>query len=136
MKDRFPLSLRLIREIHSVLLSGCRDKHKSLGEFRKSQNWIGGSRPGNALFVPPSPEYLKECLADLESFFYDTKQPYHILIKAALVHVQFETIHPFLDGNGRLGRLFVILMLCEDGFFTSTNFVYQFIFKATLQSIL
>jgi Fic family protein len=119
IKDELPLSLRLIREIHGVLLRGGRGKHKTPGEFRRSQNWIGGSRPGNALFVPPSPEYLKDCLADLENFFYDTTCTYHILIKAALVHVQFETIHPFLDGNGRLGRLLIILMLCNDGFLSA-----------------
>lgn len=116
IKEDFPLSLRLIREIHGVLLRGGRGQHKSPGEFRRSQNWIGGSRPGNALFVPPSPEYLKDCLSDLEKFLYDAECPYHILIKAGLVHVQFETIHPFLDGNGRIGRLLIILMLCENGF--------------------
>lgn len=116
IKEDFPLSLRLIREIHGVLLRGGRGQHKTPGEFRRSQNWIGGSRPGNALFVPPSPEYLKECLSDLEKFLYDEECPYHILIKAGLVHVQFETIHPFLDGNGRVGRLLIIFMLCESGF--------------------
>jgi Fic family protein len=116
IKEGFPLSLRLIREIHQVLLSGGRGIHKSPGQFRRSQNWIGGSRPGNALFVPPSPEYLKDCLSDFEKFLYDEKYAYHILIKAGLVHVQFETIHPFLDGNGRVGRLLIILMLCENGF--------------------
>lgn len=125
-KDDFPLSLRLIQEIHGVLLRGGRGKHKSravpdealakTGEFRRSQNWIGGSRPDNALFVPPSVEYLKECLSDLEKFLYDETFSHHILIKAGLVHVQFETIHPFLDGNGRVGRLLIILMLCENGF--------------------
>src|SRR3990172_850585 len=116
IKEGFPLSLRLIREIHGVLLSGGRGKHKDPGEFRRSQNWIGGSRPGNALFVPPSPEYLKQCLADLEGFFYDEACTYHILIKAGLVHLQFETIPPFFDGNGRIGRLLIILMLCDNGF--------------------
>lgn len=115
-KDDFPLSLRLIREIHGVLLRGGRGMHKTPGEFRRSQNWIGGSRPNNALFVPPSPDYLKECLADLEKFLYDEESSYHILIKVGLVHVQFETIHPFLDGNGRMGRLLIIFMLCEQGF--------------------
>jgi Fic family protein len=115
-EEGFPLSLRLIQEIHGVLLRGGRGMHKSPGEFRRSQNWIGGSRPGNALFVPPSTEYLKECLFDLENFLHDEKSLYHILIKAGLAHVQFETIHPFLDGNGRIGRLLIILMLCENGF--------------------
>ena len=117
-EENFPLSLRLIQEIHGVLLRGGRGMHKSpglpvealakAGEFRRSQNWIGGSRPGNALFVPPSVEYLKECLFDLEKFLYDESFSHHILIKAGLVHVQFETIHPFLDGNGRIGRLLMM----------------------------
>ena len=119
IEEGFPLSLRLLREIHGVLLSGGRGVHKSPGEFRRSQNWIGGSRPGNALFVPPSPEYLKDCLSDLEKFLYDKACSYHILIKAGLVHVQFETIHPFLDGNGRVGRLLIFLMLCENGFISA-----------------
>lgn len=113
IKNNFPLSLRLLREIHEVLLSGSRGSKKSPGEFRRSQNWIGGTRPGNALFVPPPPEHMLECLSDFEKFLYDDKLP--ILIKAALAHVQFETIHPFLDGNGRLGRLLITLMLCENG---------------------
>jgi len=119
IREDFPLSLRLIREIHGILLSGGRGMHKTPGEFRRSQNWIGGSRLGNALFVPPSPEYLKDCLADLEHFLHDETCTYHILIKAGLVHVQFETIHPFLDGNGRVGRLLIILMLCESSFYQS-----------------
>lgn len=116
LKEGFPLSLRLLREIHAVLLKGVRGKQSAPGEFRRSQNWIGGSRPGNALFVPPPPEYLKECLNDFETFLYDEAITYHILIKAGLAHVQFETIHPFLDGNGRLGRLLIIFMLCESEF--------------------
>jgi len=115
LKEGFPLSLRLIREIHEVLLRGGRGKHQSPGEFRTSQNWIGGSRPGNARFVPPPPDHLMQCLSDLEHFLHDESVPLHIFIKAGLVHVQFETIHPFLDGNGRVGRLLIILMLCESG---------------------
>ena len=113
IKDNFPLSLRLLREIHGILLSGARGSGKQPGEFRKSQNWIGGTRPGNALFVPPSPEQMTECLSDFEKFLHDDTLP--VLIKAGLLHVQFETIHPFLDGNGRLGRLLITLLLCESG---------------------
>src|SRR5438445_1281228 len=115
LRGGFPLSLRLLREIHEVLLRGARGHQKMPGEFRRSQNWIGGTRPGNALFVPPSPEYLMTCLGDFENFLHveDAKLP--ILIKAGLAHVQFETIHPFLDGNGRLGRLLISLLLCESG---------------------
>lgn len=112
LKAGFPLSLRLIREIHGILLSGGRGSSKLPGEFRRSQNWIGGTRPGNALFVPPPVEYLDECLANFEKFLHDDKLP--VLIKIGLAHVQFETIHPFLDGNGRLGRLLITLLLCLD----------------------
>ena len=113
LKNNFPLSLRLLREIHKVLLSGIRGSSKLPGEFRRSQNWIGGTRPGNALFVPPPVEHMQQCLSDFEHFLHDNKLP--ILIKAGLAHVQFETIHPFLDGNGRLGRLLITLLLCESG---------------------
>lgn len=106
-----PLSLRLLKEIHGVLLCGTRGSVKLPGEFRRSQNWIGGTRPGNALFVPPPVEHLQQCLSDFELFLHDQQLP--VLIKAGLAHVQFETIHPFLDGNGRLGRLLVTLLLCE-----------------------
>lgn len=109
----FPLSLRLLKEIHEVLLSGTRGSGKLPGEFRRSQNWIGGTRPGNALFVPPPVEILDECLSDFENFLHDDTLP--VLIKAGIAHVQFETIHPFLDGNGRLGRLLIALILCFEG---------------------
>lgn len=111
LEEGFPLSLRLIREIHGELLAKGRGSLKSPGEFRKSQNWIGGTRPGNAAFVPPPPEEAVQCLNDLELFLHDDGTP--TLIKAALAHVQFETIHPFLDGNGRVGRLLITLLLCE-----------------------
>lgn len=111
MKEGFPLSLRLIREIHAVLLRGGRGADKQAGEFRRSQNWIGGTRPGNAAFVPPPVTHLDACLGDLERFIHDDAQALPVLVKAALVHVQFETIHPFLDGNGRLGRLLITLIL-------------------------
>ncbi|MBA4391818.1 MAG: cell filamentation protein Fic [Syntrophus sp. (in: bacteria)] len=111
----FPLSSRLIREIHEVLLKGGRGSDKSPGEFRCSQNWIGGTRPGNALFVPPPPENIADAMSDLELFLHDKKKETSILIRAALAHAQFETIHPFLDGNGRVGRLLIPLLLCLDG---------------------
>ena len=111
LREDFPLSLRLLREIHGVLLYGARGSGKLPGEFRRSQNWIGGTRPGNALFVPPPVAYLNQCLSDFENFLHDDSLP--ILIKAGLAHVQFETIHPFLDGNGRLGRLLITLLLCH-----------------------
>ncbi len=111
----FPLSNRLLREMHEILLSRGRGSHKEPGEFRCSQNWIGGTRPGNALFVPPPPHQVSQCMGDLEKFFHDTTQPYPTLVKAGLAHVQFETIHPFLDGNGRLGRMLISFILHHDG---------------------
>jgi Fic family protein len=113
LRDGLPVSLRLIREIHEVLLRGGRGSDKTPGEFRRSQNWIGGTRPGNALFVPPPPEALMECLDPFEKYIYESELP--LLVKLGLLHVQFETIHPFLDGNGRLGRLLLTLLLCESG---------------------
>ena len=111
----FPLSLRLLREIHAILLRHGRGAHKQPGEFRRSQNWLGGSRPGNAVFVPPPPEHLMECLDPFERFLHDEAGPTPVLLKASLAHVQFETIHPFLDGNGRLGRLLITLILINEG---------------------
>ena len=108
-----PLSLRLLREVHGVLLAKGRGSHQTPGEFRRSQNWIGGTRPGNAAFVPPPAGQVLECMGALELFLHDRPEPTPALLKAALAHVQFETIHPFLDGNGRLGRLLVTLLLCE-----------------------
>ena len=113
LEEGFPLSLRLFREMHGILLAGGRGKHADPGEFRRSQNWIGGTRPDNAYFVPPPAEHVQECLGHLEKFLHSMPQPTPPLLKAALVHVQFETIHPFLDGNGRLGRLLITLILCE-----------------------
>jgi Fic family protein len=109
----FPLCLRLLREVHGVLLAKGRGSRQTPGEFRASQNWISGSRPGNAVFVPPPPDRLLECLGQWESFLHDQPAPTPVLLKAALAHVQFETIHPFLDGNGRLGRLLITLLLCD-----------------------
>ena len=114
-REGFPLSNRLIREIHGVLLREGRGSEKSPGEFRRSQNWIGGTRPGNARFVPPPPERVADAMSDLELFLHDKPERSPLLIKAALAHAQFETIHPFLDGNGRVGRLLIPLLLCLEG---------------------
>lgn len=113
LEEGLPLSLRLFREIHGVLLTKGRGSDQTPGEFRRSQNWIGGTRPGNAAFVPPPAEEVLECMSKLELFLHDQPEPTPVLFKAALAHVQFETIHPFLDGNGRLGRLLIVLLLCE-----------------------
>ncbi len=113
--EALPLSLRLIREMHERLLQSGRGGTKSPGEFRQSQNWIGGTRPGNALFVPPPITELDGCLDALERFMHERDSQLPALIKAGLLHVQFETIHPFLDGNGRIGRLLVTLYLCVHG---------------------
>ncbi|AJF07976.1 Fic family protein [Geoalkalibacter subterraneus] len=113
LEEGLPLSLRLLREIHDVLLANGRGSGQTPGEFRRSQNWIGGTRPGNAAFVPPPAEEVLGCMGQLEFFLHDQPEPTPVLLKAALAHVQFETIHPFLDGNGRLGRLLITLLLCE-----------------------
>lgn len=113
LREGFPLSLRLLREIHAKLLAQGRGSGKDPGEFRTSQNWIGGTRPGNAAFVPPPPQHVLACMNALELFLHDRPEPTPMLLKAALAHVQLETIHPFLDGNGRLGRLLIALLLCE-----------------------
>jgi Fic family protein len=113
--EDLPLSLRLIREMHSRLLQSGRGESKSPGEFRRSQNWIGGTRPGNALFVPPPPSEMNQCLDAFERFMHQSDTRLPALIRAGLLHVQFETIHPFLDGNGRIGRLLVTLFLCVNG---------------------
>jgi len=110
-----PISSRLIREVHEKILAGSRGANKNPGEFRTSQNWIGGSRPGNAHFVPPPAQALTECMSELERYVNNKQSPYPPLIDAALVHYQFETIHPFLDGNGRTGRILIVLMLYAAG---------------------
>ncbi len=115
LRGGFPLSLRLIREIHEILLSKGRGVSKQPGEFRRSQNWIGGSRPGNAVFVPPPPDRMLDCMGELEKFIHSQEPNLPVLIKVALIHVQFESIHPFLDGNGRLGRLLITFLLCAEG---------------------
>ena len=115
LREPFPLCNRLLREMHQHLMARGRGSDKSPGEFRRSQNWIGGTRPGNARFVPPPPNEVEACMAALEAFIHSAPNETPVLIKAALAHVQFETIHPFLDGNGRLGRLLIALMLFEGG---------------------
>ena len=106
-----PISVRLLCDAHRLLLDGVRGAGKQPGELRRSQNWIGGTRPGNAVFVPPPPERVPELLADMERFIHATSTDLPPLVKLALVHAQFETIHPFLDGNGRIGRLLIAALL-------------------------
>lgn len=115
-----PLSLRLLREIHDELMRGVRGGDKSPGEFRVSQNWIGGrgSTLRTAAFIPPPPHELMNALGQLERFLHEARGTVPLLVRCALAHAQFETIHPFLDGNGRVGRLLITLMLCEDGALT------------------
>ncbi len=109
-----PLSVRVLREVHAVLMRGARGGDRQPGEFRRVQNWIGGATPATARFVPPPAQHVLGAMADLERFLNDVPEPTPVLIKAALAHAQFETIHPFLDGNGRLGRLLVTLLLVAD----------------------
>lgn len=113
LRENFPLSNRLVREIHSVLLSQGRGSMKTPGEFRRSQNWIGGTRPGNAVFVPPPHTAVPDCMTELERFLHAEDDGLPVLLRAGIAHVQFETIHPFLDGNGRVGRLLITLLLCH-----------------------
>lgn len=115
LREGLPLSNRLIREIHGVLLARGRGSGKEPGEFRRSQNWIGGTRPGNAMFVPPPQAMVPECMGALEQFLHVEDDGLPVLLRAALAHVQFETIHPFLDGNGRVGRLLITFLLCHAG---------------------
>jgi Fic family protein len=117
IKKGFPVSLQLLREIHGVLLNGRKGTQKLpeklISEFRSSQNWIGGTGLKNALFIPPSPEHMTECLSDFENFLQDKESKIHPLLRAGLAHIQFETIHPFLNENGKLGRILIILILYE-----------------------
>ncbi len=161
IREGFPLSLRLIREIHEILLSRGRGSaraagrgakqprnspvqprfgghdlreflksDKDSGEFRRSQNWIGGTRPGNAAFVPPPPDLVMECMGQLESFLHSEARNLPLLVRAALAHVQFESIHPFLDGNGRLGRLLITFLLCAGGALSEPILYLSLYFKA------
>jgi len=129
----FPLCLRLIREIHEILLSRGRGSTKQPGVFRTSQNWIGGTRPGNASFVPPPWEHIADLLSNLESFWNIEDGSIPTLIKAGLAHYQFETIHPFLDGNGRLGRLLITFILCVDGILSKPLLYLSLYFKINRQ---
>jgi len=134
LRGGFPLSLRLIREIHRVLLSQGRGSAKEPGEFRRTQNWIGGTRPGNAAFVPPPPDLLMECMGALEKFLHQERTDLPPLIRAGLVHVQFESIHPFLDGNGRLGRLLITFLLCAAGALREPILYLSLFFKTNRQT--
>jgi Fic family protein len=129
LRGDFPLSLRLIREIHHVLLSRGRGSDKEPGEFRRSQNWVGGTRPGNALYVPPPPNLVMECMGNFETFLHTKTPDIPLLVKAALVHLQFESIHPFLDGNGRLGRLLITFLLCAEGALHEPSLYLSLYFK-------
>ncbi len=129
LRQDMPISSRLIREIHGILLAKGRGVEKQPGEFRSSQNWIGGTRPGNALFVPPPPGRVVELMSDLEKFVHAKQPPLPVLIRAGLVHVQFETIHPFLDGNGRLGRLLITLLLIAEGVLKEPTLYLSLYFK-------
>ncbi len=128
-----PISLRLMREIHKILLQGTRGSGKGPGEFRRSQNWIGGSRPGNARFVPPPPEEVHPAMSALEKFIHGDPVQTPTLIKAGLVHVQFESIHPFLDGNGRLGRLLIPFMMIAEGVLSSPLLYLSLYFRQRQQ---
>lgn len=115
LREGFPLSNRLLREMHAKLLARGRGSDKEPGEFRRSQNWIGGTRPGTAHYVPPPPTQVPELMSGFELFLHDSTAPASVLVRAALAHVQFESIHPFLDGNGRIGRLLIPLLLHASG---------------------
>lgn len=130
LREGFPLSNRLLREVHEKLLASGRGADKQPGEFRHSQNWIGGTRPGNALFVPPPPQHIEDCMAALErSIHSEDELVLPALVRAALVHAQFETIHPFLDGNGRVGRLLIVLMLFDAGVLDQPLLYLSYYFK-------
>ena len=129
LSEGFPLCNRLLREMHEKLMQQARGREKLPGEFRQSQNWIGGTRPGNARFVPPPPHELESCMAALEQFFHAEHDGLPTLLRAALAHVQFETIHPFLDGNGRLGRLLIAMLLHHGGLLSQPLLYLSLYFK-------
>ncbi|MEN6586182.1 MAG: Fic family protein [Sulfuricella sp.] len=129
LREPFPLCNRLLREMHARLMARGRGSDKEPGEFRRSQNWIGGTRPGKARFVPPPPQEVAPCMAALEQFINLPDEAVPVLIKAALAHVQFETIHPFLDGNGRLGRLLIALLLHQGGLLAQPLLYLSLYFK-------
>ncbi len=129
LRGGFPLSNRLLREVHEKLLASGRGADKQPGEFRRSQNWIGGTRPGNARFVSPPPQHVEDCMASLERSIHAADDGLPALVKAALAHAQFETIHPFLDGNGRVGRLLISLMLFDAGVLAQPLLYLSYYFK-------
>ena len=129
LRGGFPLSNRLLREVHEKLLASGRGADKQPGEFRRSQNWIGGTRPGNARFVSPPPQHVEDCMASLERSIHAADDGLPALVKAALAHAQFETIHPFLDGNGRVGRLLISLMLFDAGVLGQPLLYLSYYFK-------
>lgn len=129
INNNFPLCNRLIREIHGILLNGVRGEHKTPGEFRKSQNWIGGTMPSNAIYVPPLVDDIVDCLQDLELFINNDDIDTPDLIKIAMIHYQFESIHPFLDGNGRIGRLLIPLYLQSRKYLDSPCLYISFFFE-------
>ncbi|MGK7297522.1 MAG: Fic family protein [Candidatus Wenzhouxiangella sp. M2_3B_020] len=133
-EDGFPISLRLVKEIHAVLMRGARGDDKEPGEFRRIQVWLGGPSPSLADFVPPPPDALPDCLDAFEQFLHDHPRPTAILLKAALAHVQFETIHPFKDGNGRLGRLLITLLLCAEDVLREPMLYLSLYFKQNRQA--
>ena len=129
LRGGFPLSNRLVRKIHEILLSHGRGSGKEPGQFRRTQNWVGGTRPGNAHFVPPPHTEVEACMGALERFLHDDTAGIPALVKAGLAHVQFETIHPFLDGNGRVGRLLITFMLCHAGVIREPTLYLSLYFK-------
>ena len=129
LRDGFPLSNRLLREMHTALMAKGHGSDKQTGEFRRSQNWIGGTRPGNARSVPPPPDEVERCMGELERFLHSETSGLPVLLRAALAHVQFETIHPFLDGNGRLGRLLIALLLHHGGLLAEPLLYLSLFFK-------
>jgi Fic family protein len=130
-EDDFPLSLRLLKDMHAILLRSGRGQNLAPGEYRRTQNWVGGTRPGNAVFIPPPHTHLMDLMGDLEKFLHDDDTP--PLLKAALAHLQFETIHPHLDGNGRLGRLMITLLLCAEGLLKQPSLYLSLYFKTYRQ---
>ena len=134
LREGFPLSNRLIREIHEQLLSRGRGSDKLPGEFRRSQNWIGGTRPGTAYYVPPPHTALQDCMGNLEQFLHTPDSTIPTLLKAGLSHAQFESIHPFLDGNGRVGRLLITLLLVHDGVLREPMLYLSLYFKQNRQT--
>lgn len=129
LRADFPLSSRLIREIHEKLLTKGRGSDREPGHFRRSQNWIGGTRPGTAVFVPPPHTAVAECMSDLEKYIHREGRAIPVVVQAGLVHAQFETIHPFLDGNGRVGRLLITLQLCSAGVLVDPLLYLSLFFK-------